>query len=124
MLAAGTVFILNRYMLQKARPAFTVAISPFIEEGAKTLLAILLAGPMSIVAVHAIFGAVEGFFDLVTGSRTGIGAGIISAAGHLLFGAITLEVIAGGGNILGGIGAASLAHLTWNLLVLKFLVRS
>ncbi|HHV61510.1 MAG TPA: hypothetical protein GXX51_02575 [Firmicutes bacterium] len=121
LLAACAVFILNRYILERARPAFTVVISPFVEEAAKTILALLFAG--SIVVVHAIFGIVEAIFDLVANFENGIGAGIVSAAGHLLFGAITFEVIAATGSILVGISVASFTHLAWNLLVLRFLVR-
>lgn len=114
--AAAAVYPLNGWIAARAGTGGMVLLVPAVEEGAKTLPAVLLDCP--IFLAHAAFGTVEAVYDTLVTRKTGIWAGLASFFGHLAFGLLTQRVFQITGSAALGVLGAYLVHLAWNWLVL------
>lgn len=114
--AAAFAYVINRYLVNRFGANTIVFITPILEEGLKTGLAILLHAV--ILPVHVVFGLVEGIYDLKT-SRVGILAGLMSILWHTAFGLITVLVAVVMGNLVYGLLAAIFIHYVGNSIVVK-----
>lgn len=144
--AAAAAWIFNRLALKIFGPPVIIYIVPLVEELAKTGLAVLFNA--SIIMVHVSFGLIEGIYDffytvgeykrscgikkanagtscqrsLFNARKTGLSAGLVSLAGHLLYGLVTAWAFTQSGQIAVGVAGGYLVHMLWNLVVMRFLV--
>lgn len=63
------IWWLNRLIVKLAGQAALITFVPLIEETGKTITALLTGVP--IMAVHMVFGGVEGVSDIITGTKRG-----------------------------------------------------
>ncbi len=117
LIAALIAWLVNGQIALRAGNKGIVCLVPAIEEGAKTLTAILLNS--SIFLSHAVFGTVEAVYDTLVTKKNGVWAGLISYLGHMIFGLITLGLYRATGYLLIGLAGGYSAHLAWNWLILK-----
>lgn len=121
MLAAAVSWIGNRAALKLMGTKVIIATAPLVEELAKTGAA--LAAGASIVLTHAVFGLIEGLYDAWGADLRGISAGLVSLAGHTVYGYITCLVWQHFSNLAWALAGGYAAHLAWNLAVMKLIVR-
>lgn len=114
--AAAFAYVVNRYLVNRFGANTIVFITPILEEGLKTGLAVFLGA--AILPVHVVFGLVEGIYDLKT-SRVGIMAGLMSTIWHTVFGLLTVLVANLMGNLVYGLLAAIFVHYVGNSIVVK-----
>jgi len=88
-LAAVIVWLVNRQMVNLLGNKAIVAAAPFIEELFKSGTAVLLKVPL--VALHGVFGLLEGFYDLAAGAQ--VLPAIIGVFSHLFFGWATSSLM-------------------------------
>lgn len=119
--AAAIAWVTNRLALKVFGPPVIICIVPIVEELAKTGLALLFKS--SIIWTHSVFGLIEGLYDLFYTQKTGLAAGLTSITGHLLYGLITAWAFSRSGQVAVAVMSGYLAHMIWNLIVMKFLVR-
>jgi len=116
LLAAGLVWVVNRFILKANEKIKIMLVIPALEEGAKTGFAILFNAPVFLT--HGVFGTVEAIFDVFTTRRKGIAAGVVSYLGHLIFGLLTYLGYKSLNSYWTGLIMAYLAHAFWNVLVM------
>ena len=114
--AAALAYLINRYLVNRFGPYTIVFITPILEEGLKTGLA--LAVHAAILPVHIVFGLIEGIYDLKT-SRVGTLAGLLGVFWHITFGLITIFVTKAMGHVVFGLIAAMFVHYLGNSIVVK-----
>lgn len=119
--AAAFAWVVNRLALKLFGAMVIVCIVPFVEEVAKTGLAVLFKA--SIILTHGIFGLVEAIYDLVYSQKTGFIAGLASIVGHLLYGLAAAWAYWESGQIAAALMAGYLLHMLWNFIVMRFLVK-
>lgn len=119
-LAAGLVWVINRWYLSKLGNIGIIYLVPLVEEVAKTGLAIVVNAP--IFYTHAVFGTVEGITDIYSGRPLGIAAGWVSYVGHMVFGLLSGWVYQRWGSVWLAILPGYLTHMAWNGFVMKVLV--
>lgn len=118
--AAVCAYLLNKVILSRFGGASLVVFIPFIEEFMKTFSALLLN--TNLLAVHLVFGVIEGGYDLFTSSKKiGKWAAIASILSHGFFGYITLLTYNRSQSIVIGIVIAWIFHSGWNWYITKYL---
>lgn len=116
-LVAALSFLLNRTLVRRIGPAAIISYGPLLEESTKTLPAFLLGA--DILAVHITFGLAEAAYDWYQNARSGSKAALFSVAGHSLFGSATVFILALSGSIWLALAAGVVAHLVWNVSVIR-----
>ncbi len=116
IVSAVLAYILNRVLVRRFGAGVIIFITPIVEEGLKTGLAILFR--TLILPVHVFFGIIEGIYDLKT-SRLGTTAGLLSVLWHTVFGLVTIMVQQIMGHIVYGLLAAIFLHYIGNSIVVK-----
>lgn len=145
LVAAAAAYVGNRLTRRLIGKTAIVFVAPGLEESFKTGAALVLGAP--VLAAHVAFGVVEAAYDLLagrrrtrsdrapspvhrpspastgtppsTGTRSGrrMGAAAAGLCGHALFGVLTVLIAAALVSWPLGVGAAYLAHVGWNALV-------
>jgi len=140
LVAAGVAYLGNRLSRSLADRVAVVFVAPGLEETLKTGAALTLGAP--VVVTHVVFGGIEAAYDLLAGAlapgvaaRAGrgparprpvaavafgrrAGAALAGLVGHALFGVLTVAVARAAGWWPAGVGAAYVAHVGWNALVM------
>ncbi len=121
ILAAVMSWVGNRAVLRLIGAKVIIVSAPFVEEAAKTGMALATGAP--IVLTHSVFGLIEGVYDAWGSGVRGLSAGLVSLAGHTVYGYITYLIwqhrTSFGLALIGGY----IVHLLWNLTVMKFVVQ-
>ena len=115
VLAAAFSFAANRLFFEKWEAQTIVALSPVVEESAKTLPAYYLNS--DILIIHLLFGVIEGALDFWRSGKSGALPGLLSVAGHSAFGALTMLLFNLTANIIMAFSGAVIAHIAWNAAV-------
>ncbi len=118
LLAALMAYVLNRILLRVAGNRVIVLVVPFVEELAKTGSAVLLGS--ALIATHGLFGVVEAFHDVAISRKHGLEAGMVSIAGHLVFGLITRSLVGIPVHWVYAALATGMVHALWNSIVLRW----
>ena len=119
VLMAALSFLLNRVILRVVGLKTVITYGPALEEAAKTLLAYQLGA--DIFATHVVFGFVEAVYDWATSERQGLVAAMMSILGHSIFGLVTISAVYLSGSIMLALITAILAHLAWNITMIRLL---
>ncbi|HHW42502.1 MAG TPA: hypothetical protein GXX25_01590 [Desulfotomaculum sp.] len=114
VLAAALSWVTNGLLIRFLGSRGVIYLSPGVEEGAKTGLALWFSA--SIPASHLVFGLVEGVWDAFKGRR-GPAAGLVGVASHGLYGLLTWWLYRFTGNPWMAVAGACLVHVAWNRLV-------
>lgn len=114
LVAAAMAWLLNGLIL-KAGPAGVVWLSPGVEEGLKTGLALFFGG--AVLSSHITFGLVEAVRDARGGGRGRLAA-LAGLSTHTALGVISYFVIMGIG-LLPALAAAYTTHMLINKMVLR-----
>lgn len=114
--AALLAYLINRYLVYRFGAETIIFLTPILEEGLKTGMALLFR--TAILPVHIIFGIIEGYYDLKT-SRLGITAGILSIVWHTTFGLVTTFLPKIMGHLAYGVIGAILLHYLGNSVVIN-----
>lgn len=115
LLAAAAAWPVNGLLLRAAGCRAVIYLSPLAEEAAKTGCALLLN--TSIPFTHITFGLIEALWD-AAGPGRGRLAGLISLAGHAVFGYGTLWLYSYSNSIWPALAGVYLVHTGWNALVM------
>ncbi|WP_366923348.1 hypothetical protein MFMK1_000223 [Metallumcola ferriviriculae] len=113
VMVALMVWLINRQIVNLLGNKAVITAIPFIEELFKSAAAVLLGVPL--VALHGIFGIIEGVYDIIAGVRFLPAAA--SVLSHTFFGGLTNYLL----HIFGFWGAwfvAGLVHVAWNVSVM------
>ena len=121
VLAAAISWLGNRAALRVIGAKVIVATAPLVEEAAKTGAALTLGAPL--VLTHSIFGLIEGVYDAWGSGIRGICAGLVSLAGHTVYGYITYLIWQHRPGLGWALVGGYIVHLLWNLTVMKFVVQ-
>ncbi|VBB06373.1 Hypothetical protein LUCI_1604 [Lucifera butyrica] len=116
-LMASLSFLINKVLLRYLGMSVIISLSPAVEEGAKTLLAYYLGA--DVLATHILFGLLEAGYDWIQNRHGGLPAALLSIGGHTLFGLLTVEAAVLTGSIWLGMAVALIAHLAWNVTVIR-----
>jgi len=119
-LAAGVSWTGNRAALKLIGTKGIVVLTPLIEESAKTGSAFLIGSPLLLT--HAAFGMVEGVYDSWEAGMKGITAGLTSLLGHSFYGYVANLAWNRYGEFPAAVLAGYVAHMMWNMAVMKFVV--
>jgi hypothetical protein len=121
--AACAAYCGNRLLYSMIGRQAAVAAVPWWEEACK-FAATYVAGGVPMLYVHVLFGALEFGYDLWRSRSNGLFLGVMSFAGHGLFGGLAMLVYNGSGNMLWAYLMAGLAHTVYNLGVLSMVLPS
>ncbi|MEG6586196.1 hypothetical protein [Dendrosporobacter sp. 1207_IL3150] len=116
-LVASLSFLLNRILIRRVGIQTVISYSPILEEVTKTTLAFYLGA--DILAAHITFGFVEAGYDYYHNRYNGLKAALFSIAGHSLFGAMTIFILAISSSFLLALAAGIISHLIWNVTVVR-----
>jgi hypothetical protein len=116
-LMAVLSFLLNRLLLRYIGIGVVISYSPVLEEAAKTLLAHYLGA--DILVTHITFGIVEAAYDWWQNEQSGTRAAWLSIGGHSLFGLLTVGGLYLTGSIWLGLAGGVLAHIIWNVTMIR-----
>ncbi|OPY58861.1 MAG: hypothetical protein A4E55_00592 [Pelotomaculum sp. PtaU1.Bin035] len=94
---------------------YRVYLAPLSEEAAKTCTAVYTGA--SLFFTHALFGAAEAAWELLSQRRNGFYAGMAALASHSIFGIISVSVFELYDATLPALVAGYLAHTAWNFIV-------
>lgn len=114
IVSALIAYVFNRLLIKRQKEKSIVFVIPLVEEGSKTLIAILIGG--SIIGVHVVFGIIEAIYDLVhtKNKKAAPIAAILSIFSHSIFGIISYYIYHWTGWLALGIIIATIIHSTWN----------
>lgn len=118
LLASLIAWAGNSRLVTRGSPRVVVLLVPLWEEILKTGLAIGLGAP--IFGTHTVFGVVEAVSDFYA-SPQGLSAGLAGLVGHMFFGYLTAATYLATDHLMWGLLGGMVAHIVWNLLVLKIL---
>ncbi|HHY99144.1 MAG TPA: hypothetical protein GX509_10445 [Firmicutes bacterium] len=118
----ATMRIIRKYHV---RMAGAVEVLSVLEEVVKTGAAILFGA--TIVWTHAVFGMIEGLFDIAgarargSAGQSGCLAAVSGTIGHFTFGLITAVVFSATSDLILSVAVSAAVHVIWNVLVAKIL---
>ena len=119
--AAGAAYLGNRLLFRLAGRQAAVAAVPWWEEACKFAATLLVPG-VPMLFVHVLFGSVEFGYDWWRSANHGLFLGVMSLAGHGLFGGLAMLVYNGTGNLWWAYLMAGLSHLLYNMAVLHMVL--
>lgn len=118
-LMAGLSFLCNKLLLRLTGVQTVLYYSPVVEEAVKTLPAYYLGA--DILAVHSVFGFLEGLYDFSTSKERRTVSLLLSVVGHSLFGLITVLGRYFTGQIWLGLVGGVFTHIIWNITAIRLL---
>lgn len=118
LVAAGLSWLLNGLLVDKVGRWWIIAIGPGFEELFKTGSSLFFGA--GILWGHLVFGAVEALRDMTGGQPGSIPAGLVSLAGHGLFGFLAGRAYEKTESVLLAVIIPLGVHLLWNGGVLLF----
>ncbi len=121
ILSATAAFVINQVLLKYLGVRIITSYSPIVEELLKTFLPYFLK--MDILAVHVLFGILEGVWDLRIGGRFSGIAMLLSILSHACFGIVTVTVFQATQTIAFGFISAILFHWLWNIIIITAKIR-
>lgn len=114
--AAAAAYLGNRTLYRTLGPRAAVTLVPWWEEAAKLAAAAALPGtPM--LFVHVVFGALECAYDLWRGRNDALFLGVLTFAGHGLFGSVAMLAADTLGTWWWAYAAAGLLHMSYNAAI-------
>ncbi len=117
--AAALSYLLNRVFLSRFRKYAVIYITPVVEEGLKTFFALVFNVP--VILTHAVFGLIEGAYDLFPSQEKKVAAFLVSLLSHTVFGASTWLILVGSSSLALSVALVSVFHILWNYSVLKII---
>ena len=120
--AAAISYVLNKILLPRFRKYSVIILTPVMEEGAKTFLA--LGFNASVVFTHTIFGLIEGAYDLFPFEEKKVAAFLVSLLSHIIFGVLTGLIFIYSSSWILSASLVSAVHVLWNFGVIKILKSS
>lgn len=121
--ACGLAYLGNQAGLRLLGPVSVFTLTPWWEEACKMAVLLVLPGVVPL-AVHALFGATEAIYTWRRSHDNGLFLGLMSFAGHGLFGGVFMLVAQGLGSLGPAYVLASLVHMLYNVIVLHMVLPS
>lgn len=119
--AALAAYAGNRTLYRRLGPRTAIAAVPWWEEGVKLIAAALTPG-VPMLFVHLGFGALELAYDLRKGENDALFLGVLTFAGHGLFGGVAMLAADSLGGLWWAYLAAGLTHTLYMAGVVHYVL--
>jgi hypothetical protein len=119
--AALAAYAGNRALYRRLGPRAAISVVPWWEEGVKLIAAALTPG-VPMLFVHMGFGALELAYDLRKGENDALFLGVLTFAGHGLFGGVAMLAADSLGGLWWAYLAAGLTHMVYMAGVVHYVL--
>jgi hypothetical protein len=117
LLAAGSAWLINRFVLRYFGEQSIIWIIPWLEEIIKTSAALFMG--VSLMMTHGIFGLVEAVHDYVYSPKWGFFAGLASIVSHWFYGWLTYVIYTETASWPFSVVCVGSLHVLWNILMVR-----